>query len=519
VQVAPQIEHAQALIQTELHNYSSLPVTTSVTQHVREWRLGTSASAEATAVVTLAPGETKLVQQVVPIKNQHQWSPEDPFLYLAETGSGGDAVTTRFGMREFHFDSVTQRAYLNGKPYFIRGSNITLHRFFEDPDSGTLPWDKAWVRKLLVDIPKRMHWNSFRFCIGPVPDHWLDVADEAGLLIENEYMVWVGHPGRSSLYRSRYDSTEMVAEYKEWMRDGWNHPSVAIWDATNESYVPEFAEKIVPAVRELDLSRRPWENGYNAPGGPNDPVEDHQYLFLETAISGKQTFKMSDLQDMLGPAPNERTIKSSHAMILNEYGWLWLNRDGSPTVLTTKLYPLLLGPNSTADQRFAEQAYLLAGETEFWRAYRRYAGVLHFVYLTSSGPGSFTSDSFRNVKTLELEPHFEEAMQRAFLPLGIYLNFWQTELKISSEQDFSISMVNDEDKPTSGTLYLDLVPTDGKPLTLATVSFSIPALGGNTYLLHAALPEITGRFTIEARAVPVDEHAHPSISRRFVDVR
>ena len=37
-----------------------------------------------------------------------------------------------------------------------------------------------------------MHWNSFRFCIGPVPDTWLDIADEAGLLIQNEYFVWTG---------------------------------------------------------------------------------------------------------------------------------------------------------------------------------------------------------------------------------------------------------------------------------------------------------------------------------------
>ena len=36
-------------------------------------------------------------------------------------------------MREFRFDTATRRAYLNGKPYFLRGSNITLHRFFEDP--------------------------------------------------------------------------------------------------------------------------------------------------------------------------------------------------------------------------------------------------------------------------------------------------------------------------------------------------------------------------------------------------
>jgi hypothetical protein len=43
-----------------------------------------------------------------------------------------------------------------------------------------LPWDEAWVRKLLVDIPHRMHWNYFRFCIGPVPDRWLEICDEAG---------------------------------------------------------------------------------------------------------------------------------------------------------------------------------------------------------------------------------------------------------------------------------------------------------------------------------------------------
>jgi len=54
-------------------------------------------------------------------------------------------------------------AYLNGRVYFLRGSNITLHRFFRKIPFGTLPWDAAWVRKLLVDIPHEMHWNSFRF--------------------------------------------------------------------------------------------------------------------------------------------------------------------------------------------------------------------------------------------------------------------------------------------------------------------------------------------------------------------
>ena len=63
-----------------------------------------------------------------------------------------------------------------------------------------------------------------------------------------------------------------------------------------------------------------------------------------------------------------------------------------------------LGGNSTAEQRLALNAYLLAGLTEYWRAYRQYAGVLHFVYLTSSDPAGYTADHFRDVTKLELHP-------------------------------------------------------------------------------------------------------------------
>ena len=60
--------------------------------------------------------------------------------------------------------------------------------------------------------------------------------------------------------------------------------------------------------------------------------------------------------------------QTGHALILNEYGWLWLNRDGSPTELTKQLYPRLLGPGATAEDRLAMNAYLLGGITEYWRA-------------------------------------------------------------------------------------------------------------------------------------------------------
>ena len=522
VQVAPHIASASnpvpsILVQTELHNYSDRAVTTEVTQQVTEWKSRATASEKIELQVEIPAGGEKTVTQNVPVPKEHLWSPEDPFLYEVATNTAGDQVTTRFGMREFRFDTVTQRAYLNGRPYFLRGSNITLHRFFEDPDVGTLPWDEAWLHRLLVEIPKQLHWNAFRFCIGPVPDRWLEIADENGLLIENQYFVWTGNPAWST-YQNKYDTNEMITEYKEWMRDNWNHPSVAIWDATNESILPQFTSIIIPAVRNLDLSNRPWENSYNAPAGPNDPVRDHQYLFHGLAMDEvpNHSFQITDLESMEGPAPSCCNSKSGHAMILNEYGWLWLNRNGTPTLLTQKLYPRLLGDKDTTENRFAMQAYLLSGETEFWRAYRRYAGVLHFVYLTASDPLAFTSDHFIDLKTLKLEPHFEKAMEQAFNPLGVYLNFWHPTLNAAEPHDYTIAVVNDEDRPRAGKLRLVFTDDAGKETAAEETPFSLAPLGTQSYLVSLKTPSALGDYSLQAIAMAEDESAHPVISRRDV---
>jgi hypothetical protein len=422
------------------------------------------------------------------------WSPESPNLYVLETATGGDTASTRFGMREFRFDTATKRAYLNGHVYFMRGSNITLPRFFEDPLSGTLPWDEAWVHKLLVEIPHEMHWNSFRFCIGPVPDYWLDIADEAGLLIQNEYFVWTGHDWHGPENQVHFDTDEMIREYTEWMRDNWNHPSVVIWDANNETWDPAFDEKIIPAVRGLDLSNRPWENSYNPPEGPDDPVEDHPYEH-QVMADGGPPFSMTTLESPGAKAPG---APSAHALILNEYGWLWLNRDGNPTQLTKNLYPALLGKNSTAEERLALNAYLLAGLTEYWRAYREYAGVLHFVYLTSSDPAGYTSDHFRDVRKLELHPEFRDYMSNAFAPVGVYLSFWQPSIEPASLQSLQVMLVNDEYHRVEGTLTIALDDSKGERVASHQEKFTIAPLGQNISYTDFKFPHTTGDFLLRA---------------------
>ncbi len=435
IQIAPRIDRGEIVVQTRVKNCGTASaITVPLIHTVKAWKSGEPVAALPAASLALDAGQEQLCTQTIAIPDAHLWSPEDPFLYVLESSTRGDTVATRFGMREFRFDAATKRAYLNGKVYYLRGSNITLHRFFEDPLCKDLPWNDAWVRKLLGELPKKMHWNYFRFCIGPVPDRWLDVCDEAGLLVQNEFFVWTGGPGWYQNYSRKYDADEMIRQYTDWMRDNWNHPSVAVWDANNESKDDLFGDKIIPAVRPLDLSRRPWENSYNRPADPNDPVEYHPYL-MSSGNTGELKFRMSDLETMDGKPSQNVLPSATNPPLINEYGWLWLNRDGSPTRLTENVYAQLMGRDVTPRARLDMWSYLLAGKTEYWRAHRHYAGIIHFVYLTCSYPGVYTSDHFNDVTRLELDPAFVDYVGEAFKPLGVYVNFFQPTLQSGAVSD------------------------------------------------------------------------------------
>ena len=80
----------------------------------------------------------------------------------------------------------------------------------------------------------------------------------------------------------------------------------------------------------MDLSNRPWDNGYSRPQEPGDMFESHPYHFFNPS------FRLRSLATA-NPAGNGRN-DGKHAVVINEYGWLWVNRDGTPTTLTRDLY-------------------------------------------------------------------------------------------------------------------------------------------------------------------------------------
>jgi hypothetical protein len=482
LQVAPDLANNRAHVRIWLQNVTK----GEVTVEVREAK-SRKAAGKASASLTESPEQ--VVDIDVPISNCRHWSPEDPFLYEIIAHTAGDAFTTRFGMREFKLDPTTGRAMLNGKPYFLRGSNITLYRFFEDPDRGALPWSEDWVRKLHRRV-KDMHWNSLRYCIGFPPEEWYRIADEEGILIQDEFPIWFGGPGWST-WPPELKADQLAKEYAEWMRERWNHPSVVIWDADNETSSPELGTAI-QQVRSLDLSGRPWDNSYNPPQEPGDVFESHPYHFQNA------NFKLADIA-RADPVPQGSAIRNDgkHAGIINEYGWLWLNRDGTPTTLTRQLYENLLGTNSTTAQRRHLYARYTAAETEFWRSHRKAAGVLHFTALGYSRPDGQTSDHWLDIKKLTWEPEFYRYVRDAFAPVGLMIDAWAADYLPRTKQDFRVSIVNDLETPWKGEVRFRIL-RDGKTVTEERLPTEVAGTSTADVLFKATIPELPGQYQAEA---------------------
>jgi beta-galactosidase len=277
---------------------------------------------------------------------------------------------------------------------------------------------------------------------------------------------------------------------------------VVIWDASNETIEPLFLEKILPAVRGLDLSKRPWENGWNPPMLPDDPIEEHLYEFNRFARNYPTVQEgMTTLANRVERDKNS-FAKNGNPRILNEYGWIWVNRNGTPTQLTERWFEKVISSKATPEERIEEQCYLLGGVTEFWRQTRLFAGVQHFVYLTSSDPKAYTADHFRDVQKLELHTPFLNYMQEAFRPLGVYVDFWNRNLAAGSSLKLPVTITNDEASSSLGTLELSIENANGKQLSLTKHPFRVDSLGQFRHQFEIKVPLEPGSYQIKAVAVP-----------------
>lgn len=490
VQVAPDIKNNSAKIKATILN-SGAEVASKVKFIIKEYKTGTIAGEFETEKTVFAGESEKQIDVTIPVSGCTLWSPENPFLYTLEVYTNADSYKTRFGMRELRFNPETNMAELNGKPYFLRGTNITLYRFFEDPQCGNLPWNYQWVRVMHQKFREDMFWNSYRNCIGFPPEEWYNIADEEGFMIQDEFPIWYGAPGWNK-WTKKLDAGKLAAEYREWMEERWNHPSVVIWDASNENLLTEpSVDSAIAMVRNLDMSGRSWDNSYTTSREPGDIFESHPYHFSNPEFRLKDIAKASII-----PEGNNSRNPLTNPVIINEYGWLWLNRDSKPTTLTAKLYENLLGKNSTPEQRWELYAKYTAAETEFWRCHRKAAGVLHFTALGYDRPDGQTCDHWADVANLVWEPNFYKYVRASFAPVGVMIDFWDETVKKGVKIPVPVIAINDLEKAWSGMVVMRL-KLDDKVVQEKNLSILVPSFGKSKFGFSLEPVRTSGSYTLE----------------------
>jgi len=460
------------------------------------------------------------VETVIPFDKPVAWTTDNPFLYegeikITEKEKPSDRFVATFGMRDFGIKG--KHFTLNGEKFYLRGSNITLQRFFEDPECSDLVWNREWVKKLMIDLPKSIEWNAFRICVGIVPDFWYDLCDEYGIVLQNEWFYWQNHGWDDQVRK----------EYTNWVWSDGNHPSIVIWDAINENWDDYIGNTLIPELKKLDPTRI-WDAGYmTSDQHSNDDMDEpHPYRALNLVAPDRvnqyferNPYSIGDLQSREGL---RNAVDAGVPQLVNEYGWIWLWRNGKPSKLTINNYNYFLGENASPEACRELQAYWLQMETEWLRAERSLAGVLAFCHLTNNY--GFTGDWFVNhIKDLEVSPTFRWfkhcfAPQTAFIDLVDQRYTKHTSpCEPGSELVFNLFGINDKNRQFKGKIEIKLINGKNEVVNQKSISMNTPAFERTIIPCSLLLPSQTGGYAIVAECFP-EGKTEPTVSRRYIKI-
>ncbi|WP_075603371.1 glycoside hydrolase family 2 TIM barrel-domain containing protein [Saccharicrinis aurantiacus] len=183
-------------------------------------------------------------EQNFDIKNPQLWGIQTPNLYMAKSrillnNRVLETRNTTFGIRTFHFDK--------DKGFFLNGENMKIKGVCLHHDAGivgtAVPKD-VWRRRL--QLLKDGGCNAIRSAHNPASDEFLDLCDEMGFLVQNEFYDEWDLPKDK-----RFNMQDKVVDYitrghsehfqlwaetdlKNVMLASRNHPSIFQWSIGNE---------------------------------------------------------------------------------------------------------------------------------------------------------------------------------------------------------------------------------------------------------------------------------------------
>ncbi|MGA3017944.1 MAG: sugar-binding domain-containing protein [Bryobacteraceae bacterium] len=300
---------------------------TSAASHPVEGDLkGTIGKLAFSQHLRLGAHETRVVHAALKVENPELWWPaqvgpqtlQSLDLRFEVSGKLSDSSSTRFGIREVtsEIDGKGHRLFhVNGRNILIRGAGYTFDMLL----NGTPERQEAELQYV-----RDMNLNAVRFEGKLEDDHFLDLADQYGILILAGWCCcdhWEKWPQWDA-----QDEAIAAASLRDQLRRLARHPSVFDWLYGSDNPPPPKIEQLyLDIIKEVE-----WPNPYQSSAtakktpagetgvkmtGPYEYVAP-SYWTLDTTRGGAHGF---NTETSPGPAPPP--IETLRAMLPAEHLW------------------------------------------------------------------------------------------------------------------------------------------------------------------------------------------------------
>lgn len=251
------------------------------------------------------------------------WSTENPenrYLLEIKVDAGGskEKQVQEIGFKTFEFRG--NRAYLNGRPIYLRG--INRHEDF--PRTGAVD-TKHWIEKD-QELLEKLNVNFMRPAHYPHDPKWLDACDKNGVMITHEIPLYQVPQSIKNYKAVRGDKLYRNAARQliETIERDRNHPCVVMWSVGNENqtYMPslkKLQQRLMKAAKKFDPHRYVTFAVFTTP-----PLSPHIEFSAETAdvlfINEYFGWYYKEPED-LGPYLDEVHAKwPDKPLVLSEFG-------------------------------------------------------------------------------------------------------------------------------------------------------------------------------------------------------
>lgn len=379
------------------------------------------------------------------VENPILWDVNEPNLYTAEISiDSGDTVTTKFGIRSTEF--TRDGFFLNGRHLKMNG--VCMHH--DMGSVGVAINRSALLRQL--EIMKGMGVNSLRTSHNPPAPELLELCDELGILVMDEFFdEWTIKKIENGYARNFNEHA--LSDVENIIARDRNHPSVIMWSIGNEICEQwnedgwKIARMLADKTREVDPTRpitagldwypHCFDNriafyvdivGLNyKPHLYKEVKEKYPNIMLlgsETAscISTRGIYKL--------PAKIDISISKNDDLTISDYGLC-----APPWAYYAERELAAQRDNPNVMGEFIWTGFDYLGEpTPYyaeWPSRSSYFGVVDLAGLPKNRYYLYRS-AWTDIPTLHIFPHWNwEGMEGQVVPVHIYTNYDEVELFIN----------------------------------------------------------------------------------------